>query len=42
VTVAYYDFHLLALTLGLIPWLWYAIAAERYGMVTGLGLLYFG
>jgi len=42
VTLAYYDFHLLALTLGVIPWLWYAIAAERYGWVIGLGLLYFG
>jgi uncharacterized membrane protein len=42
VTLAYYDFHLLALTLGVIPWLWYAIAAERYGWVVGLGLLYFG
>jgi uncharacterized membrane protein len=42
VTLAYYDFHLLALTLGVLPWLWYAIAAERYGWVIGLGLLYFG
>lgn len=42
VTLAYYDFHLLALTLGVIPWLWYAIAAERYGWVVGIGLLYFG
>jgi uncharacterized membrane protein len=42
VTLAYYDFHLLALTLGVIPWLWYAIAAERYGLVIGLALLYFG
>jgi uncharacterized membrane protein len=42
VTLAYYDFHLLALTLGVIPWLWYAIAAERYGWVIALGLVYFG
>jgi uncharacterized membrane protein len=42
VTLAYYDFHLLALTLGVLPWLWYAIAAERYGWVVALGLVYFG
>jgi uncharacterized membrane protein len=42
VTLVYYDFHLLALTLGVIPWLWYAVAAERYGLLIGLALLYFG
>jgi uncharacterized membrane protein len=42
VTLAYYDFHLLALTLGVIPWLWYAVQAEKYGWVVVLGLLYFG
>jgi uncharacterized membrane protein len=42
VTLAYYDFHLLALTLGVIPWLWWAIAAKRYGWVIALGLFYLG
>ena len=35
VTLAYYDFHLLALTLGLVPWLWWALQARRYGWLIG-------
>lgn len=42
VTLAYYDFHLLALTLGVIPWLWWAVQSERYGWVIALGLFYLG
>jgi uncharacterized membrane protein len=42
VTVAYYDFHLLALALGFIPWLWWALEAERYAYAVLLALLYLG
>ena len=42
VTLAYYDFHLLALTLGVIPWLWWAVQSRRYGWVIALALFYFG
>jgi uncharacterized membrane protein len=42
VTIVYYDFHLLALTLGLVPWLWYALEVKRYGILVCLGLLYLG
>jgi uncharacterized membrane protein len=42
VTLAYYDFHLLALTLGLVPWLWWALQAKRYGWVIGLAIFYLG
>ena len=42
VTITYYDFHLLAIALGLLPWLWWAIAAERYGWLITLGILYLG
>ncbi|HKP55107.1 MAG TPA: DUF2079 domain-containing protein [Polyangiales bacterium] len=42
VTLAYYDFHLLALTLGLVPWLWWALQAKRYGIVIGLAVFYLG
>ncbi|HKU41384.1 MAG TPA: DUF2079 domain-containing protein [Polyangiales bacterium] len=42
VTIAYYDFHLLALTLGLIPWFWWAVQSKRYAWVIGLGVLYLG
>jgi uncharacterized membrane protein len=42
VTVAYYDFHLLALALALIPWLWWALEAERYAIAVLLALLYMG
>ena len=41
-TIAYYDFHLLSLALGLLPWLWWAVAAERYGVLVVLALLYLG
>lgn len=41
-TIAYYDFHLLSLALGLLPWLWWAIAAERYGLLIVFALLYLG
>lgn len=42
VTIAYYDFHLLSLALGLLPWLWWAVAAERYGTLVVLAFLYLG
>ena len=42
VTIAYYDFHLLSLALALIPWLWWAVAAERYGALVLLVLVYLG
>lgn len=42
VTIAYYDFHLLSLTLGLVPWLWWAIATEHWGWVVALGVTYLG
>ena len=42
VTIIYYDFHLLALTLGVIPWLWWALATKRYAWVVALGLFYLG
>jgi hypothetical protein len=42
VSMAYYDFHLLTLTLGLIPWLWWSVQAGRYGWVLALSLLYLG
>lgn len=42
VTIAYYDFHLLALMLALVPWLWWAVVAERYALLILFGLLYIG
>jgi hypothetical protein len=42
VTIAYYDFHLLSLTLALIPWLWWALASERYGWLVALAITYVG
>jgi uncharacterized membrane protein len=42
VTIAYYDFHLLALTLALVPWIWWAIAGRRYAWLAVLGLAYIG
>jgi uncharacterized membrane protein len=42
VTIAYYDFHLLSLALGLLPWMWWAVAAERYGWLVVLSLAYLG
>jgi uncharacterized membrane protein len=42
VTMAYYDFHLLTLTLALVPWIWWAIASERYGLLGLLVLIYLG
>ena len=41
-TMAYYDFHLLTLTLALMPWIWWAIAAERYGLLALFIVLYLG
>lgn len=41
-TLAYYDFHLLSLTLALLPWLWWSIVAERNGWLVALALLYLG
>ena len=40
VTTITYDFHLLALALGVIPWLWYALQARRYGILLALCLVY--
>ena len=42
VTIAYYDFHLLALTLALVPWIWWAIASQHYTWLVVLGLTYVG
>lgn len=42
VAPAYYDFHLIALALGLIPWIWYALRARRYRLLLSLGLLSLG
>jgi uncharacterized membrane protein len=42
VTMAYYDFHLLTLTLALMPWIWWAIATERYGLLVLFAVLYLG
>jgi uncharacterized membrane protein len=42
VTILYYDFHLLSLTLGVIPWLWYVLQSHRYRWVFALGLFYLG
>lgn len=42
VTIAYYDFHLLALALGVLPWLWWAIAAGRHGWLIALGIVFLG
>jgi uncharacterized membrane protein len=42
VTMAYYDFHLITLTLALLPWIWWAIANERYVLLALLVLLYLG
>jgi uncharacterized membrane protein len=42
VTIAYYDFHLLSLALGLLPWLWWAVAAERYVWLVVLAIAYVG
>lgn len=41
-TIAYYDFHLLSLTLALVPWMWWAVASRRYGWLIALGLTYLG
>ena len=42
VTIAYYDFHLLALTLAIVPWIWWAIASKHYVWLIALGLIYLG
>jgi len=42
VRVLYYDFHLIVLALGVTPWLWWALQAERYGWFIALTLLYLG
>lgn len=42
VTIAYYDFHLLALMLAVVPWLWWAVMAERYATLIVLAILYIG
>jgi uncharacterized membrane protein len=42
VTMAYYDFHLLTLTLALLPWIWWAIAKERYALLCLLVAVYLG
>jgi len=42
VTMAYYDFHLLTLTLALMPWIWWAIASERYALLGVFVLIYLG
>jgi uncharacterized membrane protein len=42
VTVAFYDFHLLTLALAFIPWIWWALEAERFGLAALFGLLYMG
>jgi uncharacterized membrane protein len=42
VIIAYYDFHLLALALGIVPWLWWAIESEHYAGAALIGMLYIG
>ena len=42
VTVAYYDFHLLALALAFVPWLWWALETERYALALVLGVAFMG
>ena len=42
VTMAYYDFHLLTLTLALLPWIWWAVATERYPLLILLVVTYLG
>ena len=38
----YHDFHLIALALGLVPWLWWALQTRRYAWVLVLILLHLG
>lgn len=42
VAAIYYDFHLVTLALGLIPWMWFALQARKYRLLLGLGLLSLG
>jgi uncharacterized membrane protein len=42
VTVAHYDFHLLAFALAFVPWLWWALELERYVLAAVLALLFMG
>ena len=42
VTIAHYDFHLLALSLAFVPWLWWALERERYVLAALLALLFMG
>jgi uncharacterized membrane protein len=42
VTMAYYDFHLLTLTLALLPWIWWAITTERYLLLGLFIIIYLG
>jgi len=38
ITIAYYDFHLLALMLGVLPWLWFALVSRRYLLLCALAV----
>jgi uncharacterized membrane protein len=42
VTAAYYDFHLIVLSLGIIPWLWWALRTKNSAWTITLFVLYLG